>query len=141
MTRAILLAVLPALLCASCGSDDTMSPSPTPPTESTETFIGNLDVHGSQFYSFTVTEEGTTNLTLLGLRPSGATFPALTTPVGLGIGTPAGTGCAPTSTMSVQPGLTTQMSTPTTAAIHCVNIYDTGNLTGAVNFVIRIVHP
>ncbi len=142
MMRAILTTLAAALLCAACGDDSVTSPSTdTTTTRSTEYFRANLEVQGSQFYSFTVSTSGTTDVTLLSLRPAGASTPALTTAVGLGVGTPAGTGCALTMATTVQPALSTQLSTTTTPTIYCVNIADIGNLQNTVDFTIRIVHP
>lgn len=141
MMRAI-LATLAVLVCAACGNDSATAPSTaTTATRGTEYFSATLDVQGSQFYSFTVAGSGTTDLTLLSLRPAGTPIPALTTAVGLGLGTPAGTGCALTAAATVQPALTAQLSTSTTPTIYCVNISDVGNLEGTVTFIIRIVHP
>ncbi len=142
MIRATLATLAAAVLCAACGNDNVTSPSNTTTiTRSTEYFGANLDVHGSQFYSFTVATSGTTDVTLLSMRPADAPMPALTTAVGLGLGTPAGTSCALTATATVQSALTTQLSISTTPTIYCVNIADIGNLRQTVNFIIRIVHP
>jgi hypothetical protein len=142
MTRAILTTLAAALLCASCGGDSGTSPTTTTETSrSTENFSGTLALFGSQFYSFTVTTSGTTDITLLSLTPAGAATPALTSEVGLGIGTPAGTGCALSSAATVRPALITQLSTTTAPTIYCVNISDLGNLADSVKFTIRIVHP
>ncbi len=142
MMRQILTILATALLCAACGGDSSTSPStPTTLTRTTEYFRANLEVQGSQFYSFTVSASGTTDVTLLSLRPAGAPTPALTTAVGLGVGTPAGTGCALTVAATVQPALSTQLSSTTTPTIYCVNIADIGNLQDTVNFTVRIVHP
>lgn len=142
MTRAILLALAVAGLCAACGGSTT-APSTTTATatRSTETFAGNLGAGDTQFYSFTVTQTGTTDVTLLSVRPSGAVVPALAMPLALSIGTPAGLGCRASTSITVQPGLATQLTTSTTPTIYCVSVADVGNITSAVNFTIRIVHP
>lgn len=144
MTRRLFTGLVVALLCSACGdSQSTTSPSAptTAPGRSTELFTGNLAPGDSQFYSFTVAQAGTTDITLVSLRPVGASTPALTTPVGIGIGTPAGTGCSISASLTAQPGLAAQLSTSTTATIYCVDIYDIGNVTDVMNFTVRIVHP
>jgi hypothetical protein len=142
VTRAALSTAVLLVVCAGCGEDSTTAPTPNEPiTRITEHFTGELEVGGSRSYAFTVTTSGTTNVTLLSLRPAGAATPALTTAVGLGLGTPAGTSCALRTATTVQPALSSQLSAPTNPSIHCVLISDTGNLQGAVTFIIRIVHP
>ena len=79
MTRPLLSGLVVALLCAACGnSQSTTSPSTTATVQSriTEIFAGNLTAQDSQFYSFTVTQAGTTDITLVSLRPAGASTPA-----------------------------------------------------------------
>ena len=142
MARSLLAALAAVAFCVACGDDSTTSPSTATPTgRSTEYFVGNLDVQGAQFYSFTVVTSGTTDLTLLSVLPAAATTPALATVVGLGLGTPAGTSCALSAATTVRAALSSQLSTTTAPSIYCVLIADVGNLQDAVHFTIRIVHP
>jgi hypothetical protein len=144
MTVQFLCGLIVALLCSACGnSPSTTSPSTTSttPSRTTELFTGNLAAGDSQFYSFTVGQSGTTDITLVSLTPAGTARPALTNPVGLGIGTPAGTGCSLSTALTAQPGLAAQLSTSTPATTYCVDIYDIGSVTAPVAFTIRIVHP
>ena len=143
MTVQLFCGLIIALLCSACGNSQTTSPSTTTttPSRTTELFTGSLAAGDSQFYSFTVGQSGTTDITLVSLTPAGAARPALAKPVGLGIGTPAGTGCGISTALTAQPGLTAQLSTSTTATIYCVDIYDIGSVTDPVAFTVRIVHP
>jgi hypothetical protein len=62
--------------------------------------------------------------------------------VGLGIGTPSGAGCAlTTSTSSAVAGSVPQLSTNENSGPFCVKIYDVGNLSTAVTFIINVAHP
>jgi hypothetical protein len=140
--RACFVVLLAASICAACGDDGTtMSPSTTTPARSTEVFGGRLDVGGSQFYSFSVSQSGTTEITLLSLRPAGVATTTLSVTVGLGLGAPAGTGCALSSATTASPALTTQLTVTTNPTTYCVKIADVGTLTDAVDYTIRILHP
>jgi hypothetical protein len=129
------------LLLASPAACSGNSASPTSPstTRSTEMFTGTLAAGDAQFYSFTVSQSGTTDITLASLRSDA--FTTLAAPVGIGVGAPAGTGCAATTTMNVTPGLTAQLSTTLSPGIYCADIYDVGSLKTAAAFAVRIVHP
>jgi hypothetical protein len=39
------------------------------------------------------------------------------------------------------PGLKAQLNVPTSVSTYCVKIADIGNLTGPVDYNIRVVHP
>lgn len=141
MRRAWFCALSLALTASSC-SNPAAPDDPTPTTRSVKTFFGTLDPGGTQFYSFTVTATGTTDLTLQILRPAGASVPALATPLLLSLGTPQGTGCgAPLAQVTVQPALLPQISVPTAATTYCAQLADPGNLAAAADFNIRIEHP
>src|SRR5690349_21351340 len=100
--RPLLVAL--AVCAAACGSDTPTSPSTSTTTTTTvapasisEIYNGTLSVGGSRFYSFTVLQNGTVSLTLTSLGPG---LPG-DLAVELSLGRPAGTGCAPTSTVNV----------------------------------------
>ena len=92
---------------------------------------------GSGFYSFTVASTGTVSVTLASLTAGsvGAASPAV---VRVSLGVPLGTGCSVTNFVDTAAGLTTQLTTPVTPDVYCVNISDIGQLTGPLNFTIRI---
>jgi hypothetical protein len=140
--RAIALFVLSAALTASCGSGNTTT-SPTDATDSrnNETFGATLNVGQSQFYSFTTISPGTTDITLVSIRPSGSVSSTLSPIVGLGLGTPQATDCALSNATNTTPGLKAQLSVATNISTYCVKIADIGNLRGPVDYTIRVVHP
>lgn len=131
-------------LCAGCNNDTNQTPT-APSTNSASTsntsfFSGTLAPHGSTFYSFTLTQAGTVRLTLAVLT-FGTRNPTPTAIVGLGFGTPAGTGCSLTTSLNTGAGLVAQINSASSAGTFCVEIFDVGNLDRPVDFVIRIVHP
>jgi hypothetical protein len=128
-----------ALLAVACGSDTPTTPV-TPTVPNTEIFSGTLAVQGSSFYSFTVAATGNASITLASLVPT-APGPALNTVMGLGVGSPNGTDCDVTNSVTTAPGLTAQLVNSLTPATYCAKIYDLGLLTAPVDFTIRIVHP
>lgn len=129
------------LLTVSCGGGDNNPSTPTTPVlPQSEVFIGTLGVQESSFYSFTVAASGNVSITLASLVPK-APGPALSKVMGLGVGTPNGTECAVTNSVTTAPGLTAQLVNSLTAATYCTKIYDLGELTGPVDFAVRIVHP
>lgn len=128
-----------ALLTTACGSNTPTTPT-TPNLPSTEIFSGTLPVQGSSFYSFTVAATGNVSITLASLVPV-APGPAVNTVMGLGVGTPSGTECSVTNSVTTAPGLTAQLVNSLTAATYCAKIYDLGALTAPVDFTVRIVHP
>lgn len=139
MRRTIATACL-ALQCA-CGSADTgTSPSAVETaTLTTEMFTGTLSAGGLRFYSFTLPEDGAFTVLLASLSaPSGTPLPDLE--VGLGVGTPAGTGCAVRESVTATPALVAQFRSWAADGIHCVAIYDVGHLNGQVSFSVRLTH-
>ena len=142
LRRALLIIVLPAAsIAAACGNNQIpTTPSSIIPTRSNEIFGGTLAPGDSQFYSFSVAQSGPTDVTLLSLRPAGVATSTLNIVVGIGLGTPAGTGCALSSAINTAPGLTKQLSATTNVNTYCVKIADIGNLMGAVDYTVRILH-
>ena len=142
MPRAFFALCLGALCCGACGEDPvTTSPSTTTKVRTTEVFTGTLTVGGAQFYSFLSSESGTTDVTLVSLRPSGSTASTLATVVGLGVGTPSGIDCALMSAITTAPGLAAQLSVTTSTRTYCVKVADVGNLRGATDYTVRLLHP
>jgi hypothetical protein len=136
--RILVLACLGALTMASCGK------SPTAPDDASTTsttprsidFEGTLEVNGSSFYSFTVTQAGSVtgrlaSLSLVGQRT------ALEVPLRIGIGVPRGEGCAVVDSVDTSPSLVTQLTATREAGIYCVSVADAGRLPGPAIFVIR----
>lgn len=125
------------LLTPACSNNPTTPTTPTGP--STEIFAGTLPVQGSGFFSFTVGTAGQVSITLASLTAT-KPGPALSSVMGLGVGSPLGTDCSMTNSVAAAPALTAQLVNSLTPAIYCTRIYDLGNLTAPVNFTIRIVH-
>ena len=141
--RTAIVALFIAVMTASCGKDDTTT-SPTTPTETirgTETFNGTLGIGQSQFYSFTTVSPGTTDVTLISTRAAGSITATTSSVMGLGLGTPQGTDCALSSAITTSSGLKSQLTASTNISVYCVKIADVGNLTGSVDYTVRIVHP
>ncbi len=145
MFQSVRLTALAAAVCMTgiaCSS--TTAPSEadsgiTPLAFVTDTFAGTLQVKGNNFYSFVVAQAGPVGLTLAAVQtPGGA---ALTTPLGIGVGIPAGTGCARSTSQTTAPGLASQVSVTLNPGTYCAAVFDTGNVTSAVNFAMRIRHP
>jgi len=138
-SAALVFATATAMLTASCGD----TPSPTAPTETTTTssvtFIGTLDAGGARFYSFTLTTAGTVTA-LLASVTSTAGLP-VSSALELGVGVPAGTGCAASTTQVVTAALLSQVSTSLPAGTFCLRVADTGLLAGPVTFAVRFTHP
>ena len=138
-TSTTALIVLIGLLTAACGRDEILTGPTTPTQPASEVFTGTLDVQGSSFYSFTVSATGNVGITLASLVAT-SPGPALTNVMGLAVGTPEGTDCTVTNSVTTAPGLTAQLVNSLTAGTYCAKIYDLGTLTGPVTFAVRIVH-
>jgi hypothetical protein len=134
------LRVLLAVAIAAAACDDSTITSPTSTAvETSQIFTGTIPVGGSAFSSYTLSVPGILELTLasVSLDSRGST---LTTPLGFGNGTPNGTGCDITSSVTSPPGLQVQMRRAIGAGTYCVRVFDAGNLTTPVNFAVRMVH-
>ena len=144
MTRVALAALLLIGVVANGGcSKSSTAPSTTATTTtttSTELYTGVLSPKGSSFYSFTVTTAGAVSVTLASTTTA-KVGPAVAARLSVGLGIPVGFGCATSSSVDTTPGLTSQLSSASSATgIYCVNVSDPGGLSGDVNFVIRIIH-
>jgi len=141
MKAAALALVVLASLAAGCGggAESTTSPSTTS-TAFPYYFAGTLAPAGSLFYTFTLTQAGPLSVSVVSLSV-GAFNPTPSTVVGLGFGTPAGTGCSLTASVTTSAGLTAQLTAGAGVGTFCVSIYDTGTLRTPTDFVVRIIHP
>lgn len=132
-----------ALFVGGCGDHaTTTSPSNTAPTIAaasvTETFDGTVPVGGSAFYSFSVAENGTVNLTLASVGGHGVPTTAW---LGLGLGTPSGTDCATTSTANTASGSAVHITGTYAPGVYCAKAYDIGNLAAPASVTVMIAHP
>lgn len=138
MTRVIILVLSMATL--GCHDGSSTPTSPTFVTVTTETFASTLDVGATRFYSFTVTSGGTVSAELASVTAAD-TGAVMGTILELGLGIPAGTGCAVSITKNVTPALTTQLLTSFEPGIHCVRVADVGDVTKRIRFAVRFAHP
>jgi len=141
--RARLLAIAAlAALAVGCGDDSPTSPTDTTTTSAATsiTYTGTLDIGASRFYSFTNTATGSVTAFLASVTATDSRIP-LGVPLELGIGIPAGTGCATTTTQIVAPGLVSQMTVSLAAGVFCLRVADAGELRAPVAFAVRFSHP
>ena len=142
--RAALAVALAAIAAGGCSKNNassasTTTPTPTPvaPTTTNE-FDSTVPVGGSAFYSFSVSQYGTVNITLTSV--SGTDVPA-TVMLGIGMGTPSGTACSTTSTTNAAAGATAQLTGSYDVGVYCAKVSDIGNLFAPANFTMSIAHP
>jgi len=125
---------------AACGDD--VPTEPTDPgntiTGTSQLFTDTIGSGGSRFYSFAVIQSSPLNITFASLS-AGTPGQALSTPLTVGLGTPAGTGCAVTTSRQTSAGLVPHITAIVGAGTYCVNVADAGALPGAADFTVRIV--
>jgi len=132
--KRILAAVLGlSLLTAGCGDPIApAAPTPVAPTIS-ETFSGTLLVQGVNSHTFSVQRVGGLKVDITSVDPGAA--------VGLGIGTPSGISCVPTTTTTTVAGSAAQLSgTATIAGPFCISVYDIGGLVEPVTYTVTVLH-
>jgi hypothetical protein len=127
------------VFAAACGGDPTVTPTATATTPTTEVYSGTLAAGGTGFYSFNVLSAGTVSITFASLTDANGR-PFLT-PLSIGLGVPAGEGCAVTTSVIAPPGLSAQLSSMAAVSTYCVQLSDAGALSAPANFGVRIVHP
>ena len=143
---AVCIVTLMAIGVTACGSDTTTPTSPSTPSTTTtiasptvtEDFTGTVSVGGSAFYSFSVEQNGTVNVTLTGVSGTGVPGTAW---LGLGIGIPSGEDCPATSSVNTPPGTTAQLTGTYAPGIYCARVTDIGNLFAPARFAVTIAHP
>ncbi len=132
-----------ALLSSSCDKSTT-SPSTATDTRTpaaatvTESFVGVVPVGGASFYSFSLTQYSTVNLTLNSV--SGAGVPS-TVMLGVGIGSPNGTTCSTSTTTNTASGTAVQVTGAYEAGVYCAKVSDIGNLFAPATFDVTVAHP
>ncbi len=138
--------VLTLLTTSGCSGDTPTSPSSTDTTPGvtaasptySEEFVDTIPVSGSVFYSFTVTQYGTVNVSLTSI--SGQYVPSTVT-VGLAMGKPEAETCVPVSSISTQAGTGPQLTGTVEAGVNCVKVSDVGNLYSPAAFAVTIAYP
>ena len=138
MRRALAIVAICAFGAAACGGDSTSGTIAAPTaTRTTDTFSGTVQVGGSVFHSFPVSQTGTIDVDLT------AASPPASIALGIAIGTPGDAGCTPLAGASgtVVAGPTPQLTGVTTAGTLCVQIRDVGQATGPVTYSVTVTHP
>jgi hypothetical protein len=139
---ALTLLVLSAL-GVGCSNNPSSPSTGTTSTGSTTVpffFAGTLAPQGANFYSFSLTQAGIIDITVVSLT-NAPLNPTPNTTVGIGFGTPSGTTCGLTASARTSAGLVAQLTTAAGVGTFCISIFDVGTLTTSTNFVVRIVHP
>jgi hypothetical protein len=140
-TTVVPAAWLMASLMTGCGESPTSpTTTDTTPASTTTTYIATLAPGGSRFYSFSLLSSGDVGVMLasVALATSGA---PLAQPLALAVGVPAGTDCAPTTTIVATPALVAQLTAPLSPGTYCVRVADPGGLPAMVTFAVRFTHP
>ena len=141
MTARLLAIALLAAVTAACGDDTATSPTDTDTaTGTTVTYTGTIDVGGSRFYSFTNSVAGSVTAVLASVTAPDTRLP-VSAPLEVGVGIPAGTDCATTTTQIVSPSLVSQMTVSLAAGVFCLRVADAGELKAPVTFAVRFTHP
>jgi len=139
--------VLTLLTTYGCSGHTPTSPTTTTTTTTTATvaspiysedFTANVPVSGSAFYSFTVTEYGTVNISMTAV--SGQYVPSTVT-MGLALGKPEAEGCTPTTSITSTAGAGPQITGAYDPGVYCVKVSDVGNLFSAANVAVTIAYP
>ena len=123
---------------ACTGNNNTSTTTTTPTvTRTTDTFTGTVQVRGSDFHSFPVTQAGQVDVTLT------VAGPPPTIAMGLDVGAPNATACVAFAGASanVQAGTAAQLSGVISAGTVCVQVRDIGNATGPVSYTVTVTHP
>jgi len=131
------LAVMLAVAAPACSKNSATATTSASVARTTETFTGTVQTAGSDSHDFTVSQTGQVDVTLT------AAGPPSTIVMGLGVGLPAGSTCAPFAgaSTSAQAGATAQLSGTISPGVLCVEIRDIGNQTAPVAYTITITHP
>jgi hypothetical protein len=133
------LALVLLFTATACTGNNTSTATTTTPTvaRTTDTFTGTVQVHGSDFHSFPVTQAGQVDVTLT------VAGPPPTIAMGLDVGAPNGSACVPFAGASanVQAGSAVQLSGVISAGTVCVQVRDIGNATAPVSYTVTVTHP
>ena len=139
--------VLTLLTANGCSKDTPTSPTTTTTTTTTATaaspaysedWTDTVQVGGTKFYSFTVTQYGTVNISLNGV--SGQYVPSTVT-LSLSLGTPDAETCTTSTTVNTQAGAGPQLTGVYNPGVYCVKVGDVGNLFSAAQFSVTVAYP
>jgi hypothetical protein len=127
-----------ALLVCACDKSPTAPAETVAPPSVTEHFAGSLPVGGFRFYSFSVVQNGTVNITL---NTVGGTGVAPDVTIGLGLGAPNAQDCVTRNATVTAAGANAQVTGVYAPGVYCARVYDVGNLPGPATFAVTIAHP
>jgi hypothetical protein len=127
-------AVSAALLGASCGDDTEVTPIDPTPTEITEPpFAGRLELRGAVTTSFQSIQAGTVTAIIDSLLPTAV-------PIGVSLGLWNGTSCQHV-TFNDQASIGSGVAALASGAGNlCARVYDSGQLTEPLDFIVTIKH-
>ena len=129
----LIVAVALAFSAAACGDDAT----PTSPTVTvTDDFSGTLVPLGTNTHTFTVKAAGTVSVML------NTVAPLATLAIGVSIGSWDGTNCGVLAANgNARVSTTSVLSGTANPANFCLQVYDSGNLTGDITYALQVTHP
>jgi hypothetical protein len=138
MQRAFWGVLVLAAAVAVGGCDNDLDTTPTEPAPTTtDTFDGSINVNGAASHTVNIAAAGTVTATLTEITPD----PAIAVGFALGTWNPTTSVCQqiiPNDNALQGQILTGNVSGPGQL---CVRIYDTGKLTGAINYRFTVTHP
>ena len=123
---------------AACSEEIETPTSATATGPTTILYSGTLQPRTSRFYSYTITTAGSVSALLGSVESNGVPS---TNALEIGIGSPAGTGCAVTVSANVPAALIPQLRHEAAVGTHCVRVADTDGLPAPMTFTIRVIHP
>jgi hypothetical protein len=131
------LAAVLVLAASACSNDTTTPTTPASTPRTTDTFTGTVQIAGSAFHSFPVTQTGQVDATLT------AAGPPSTIVMGLMMGAIADSKCMPFAGASVRgpAGTAPQLSGTISPGTLCVEVHDIGDETAPVSYTITVTHP
>jgi hypothetical protein len=128
-----------AIAAAGCGGTVATPTSPsTAAAPTTILFSGTLQPKDTRFYSYTLTTAGTVTAMLASLERNGS---PVSNALEIGLGIPAGTGCAVSASQTAPSQLIPHLKQDFGAGTYCVRIADINGLPAPMNFTIRLIHP
>jgi ABC-type nitrate/sulfonate/bicarbonate transport system permease component len=134
MRRSLLAALLATTLAAAaCGSDTPTTPTTPTPTQVTDTFGGTLNPNGAAIHQFSVQAAGTVTASIASLSNEAAV-------VGLSLGIWNGTACAIVLDNTAATVGTNMFGSATNVGNLCVRVYDSGQVTSAVDYQLSVTH-
>ena len=111
-------------------------PAATAASTVTETVSSFVAIQGATSHSVPLSQAGTISVALTSVTPS--------TVVGLGVGipNPGGSGCRLSASLDAAAGTVPQVTVAVDGGTYCVQIFDSGGLTGlGASFSMTITHP